>query len=123
MTGMTTFFRNNRLRRGLAAGLAVTWLFTVMTCSFDSDAAEPVQTSQHAASDTAPHQGNGDSLDDPCCQLQAGTIASFDVVKLPPAGALLALVSIVLLLTFAVRVGESSMPVAPGHDEIGRAHV
>lgn len=121
MTGMTAF-RNNRIRRWLAGGLAVTWLFTVMTCAFDSDAAAagPLQTSQHAALDAAQHQGGGDSLDDSCCQLQAGTIASFDVVKLPPAGALLALVSIVLLLSFAVRVTESSVPVVPGHDAVRR---
>lgn len=121
MTGMTTF-RNNRIRRGLAGSLAVMWLFTVMACAFDSDAAVVggLQTSQHLALDAAQHRGDGDSLDDACCQLQAGTLASFDVVKLPPAGALLALVSIVLLLSFAVRETESSVPVAPGHDAVRR---
>ena len=120
MTGMTTF-RNNRIRRGLAGSLAVMWLFTVMACAFDSDAAapEPLQTTQHAVLGGTPHQGDV-SLDDPCCQLQAGTLASFDVVKLPPMNALWALVSIVLLLSFAVRETESSVPVAPGHDAVRR---
>ena len=100
----------------------MTWLFTITTCAFDSDAAaaEPLQTSQHAALDAIQHQGGGDSLDDPCCQLQAGTLASFDVVKLPPMGALSALVSIALLLTFAVRENESSVPVASGQDAVRR---
>lgn len=113
MTAMGAL-RNRRFRRFVAAGLAVTWLFTVLACAMEGDLAESAQATQLAADlHTDPSHQHGGSQDDDCCQLQAGSIPSFNVVKLPNVIALPAIVSLIFLLvltlpTALLRVGMAT---------------
>lgn len=118
MTVMS-LFRNRRLRRWTAGGLAVTWLFTVLACAVDIDT---------AAADEAPapqlvsqaHHHDGATQDDPCCQTQANAIVSFNPVKLPHVTALPAIVPAALLLIFALPFTLPRLRIAPDRYAIRR---
>ena len=105
MTGMQAL-RSRRFRRWAAGGLAVTWLFTVLSCAVDTDAvaAEPAQVSHSSspAHSGSAHHHEGDTKDDPCCQSQASAVVSFDAIKLPHAALLHALLPIALLFIFTL---------------------
>ena len=105
MTGMHTL-RNRRFRRWVASGLAVTWLFTVLSCAVDTDAAAagPVHVSQSSspAHSGPSHHHEGDTKDDPCCQSQASAVVSFNAIKLPHVTLLPALLPVALLLLFTL---------------------
>ena len=107
----------------MAGSLAVTWLFTVMACSMETDAvaaAAPVSQLESAAHSTSATQPGGDSQDDACCQVQAGAIVSFDAVKLPQAAMLPALMPVVLLLASSVLVEPLQIPAVPDRDALRR---
>lgn len=109
--------RNRRFRRWVAGGLAVTWLFTVLACAVDGElvAAEPAHatrlaTDNHAGSS---HNQGGESPDDGCCQWQATSIPSFNIVKLPSVLFVPAIVSLVFLLVFILPVTVLRIGVVP----------
>ena len=123
MTGMHAL-RNRRFRRWTAGGLAVTWLFTVLTCAVDTDAlaAEPAQVSQPATPvhfNPAHHHG-GDTQDDPCCQSQANAVISFNAVKLPHVTALPVIVPVALLLLFTLPFALLGVTAVPDRNPIRR---
>ena len=106
--------RNKRFKRWVAGGLAVTWLFTVLACAMDGElvAAEPAHATQLAtgAQTGSHHNQGGESPDDGCCQWQATSIPSFNVVKLPNVLTFPAIVSLVVLFmlslpTTLLRIG------------------
>ena len=119
MTSMQVL-RNRRFRRWVACGLAVTWLFTVLTCAVDTDAvaAEPTQASQLASPvQSGPaHNHDGDTQDDPCCQSQSNAVVSFNAVKLPQVNTLAVLVPLALLLMFTLPFTLLGVTVAPDRD-------
>ena len=105
MTGMHAL-RNRRFRRWVAGGLAVTWLFTVLSCAVDTDAVagEPAHVSHSSspAHSGPAHHHEGDTKDDPCCQSQANAVVSFNAIKLPHVTLLPAIVPVALLLIFTL---------------------
>jgi hypothetical protein len=117
--------RNGRFRRWLASGLALTWLFTVLACTVDTDAIAAEQNSVSEIASPADHDGalhhhDGGSLDDPCCQTQASTIVSSNTVKLPHAVMLPVLMPVVLLLLLVAPLILPSAVATPDRDDTRR---
>ena len=102
----------------------MTWLFTVLVCAVDTDAVaeEPAHVSQLTSPvHSGPlHHHDGGSLDDPCCQWQATAVPSFDVVKVPHAAMLPALVPVVLLLMVALPFTLLRVTVTPDPNAVRR---
>ena len=126
MTGMH-ILRNRCLRRWIAGGLAVTWLFTVLACAVDTDAvaADETPVPQLASPDQsrpAHHHDNG-TQDDPCCRSQASTITSFSPVKLPQVTALSVIVPVALLIILALPLTLLGMAAAPDRYAVRRRSV
>ena len=116
--------RNRRFRRWVAGGLAVTWLFTVLSCAVDTDAAtaEPTHVSQPVspAHSGPAHHHDGDTQSDPCCQSQASAVVSFNAIKLPHVTALPVIVPVALLLMFALPFTLLRVTAAPDRDATRR---
>ena len=104
----------------MAGSLAVTWLFTVMACSMETDAVAAAAPASQLGSAAHSAPGGGDSPDDACCQVQAGAIVSFNAVKLPQAAMLPALVPVVLLLASSALVEPLQIPAVPDRDALRR---
>lgn len=116
-------FRNGRFTRWVASGLAVTWLFTVLTCAVDPDAvaADESQGSQLAtpAEPAVDHHPDGDDHD-VCCDVQANAIVSSSAVKPLPGMTLTAIVPAAALFTPPVLGMSVRVPAIPDRDRYRR---
>jgi len=121
MNGMR-ILRNRRFKRWVAGGMAVAWLFTLLACALDTDAAEaPAKAQSLSAFHTsAGHQTGGDTHDDPCCQWQVSSIVSFNAVKLPQVAVLMTILPAVLLLILTMPSVPISVAAAPDRYAVRR---
>lgn len=111
--------RDATFRRWIAAGVAVSWLFTVLSCAADGDLVavfpDPVAPITVGADVPGSQQPDSGAADD-CCQSQASAILSFAPFKLPVPQFLPSVVSLLVLFVVAQPIAVSRSGRVPSLD-------